>query len=60
MRRPTRLLIALLLPAVLVACHNDPFSVKPEVPGVKIPKQTAPPEAPAEEEEDAADTPVQP
>lgn len=54
MRRPARLLLALLLPAALGACHNDPFSVKPEVPGVEIPKQPAPAEVPGEDEDEAA------
>ncbi len=60
MRRPARLLLALLLPAALAACHNDPFSVKPEVRGVKIPEKAAPAEAPAEEEDEAEETGAQP
>lgn len=55
MIRPARLLqplaLALILILALGACHTDPFSVKPEVPGVEIPKKPAEPaEAPAAED----------
>lgn len=43
---------ALICLPVLAGCHTDPFSMKPEVPGVQIPERPAP-EAPAETDEDA-------
>ena len=55
MRRPAALLLALLMPAALGACHNDPFSVKPEVPGVKVPPK-APPTDTEEPEDETAGT----
>ena len=57
MIRPARLLqpLALALILALGACHTDPFSVKPEVPGVEIPKKPAEPaEAPAAEDDATA------
>lgn len=43
---------ALICLPVLAGCHTDPFSMKPEVPGVQIPERPAS-EAPAETDEDA-------
>lgn len=50
MPRAARLLLPLVLLAGLAACHNDPFSVKPEVRGVKIPDKPAESQAEAPEE----------
>ena len=44
MSRAARLLLALALIAGLAACNTDPFGVKPEVPGVRIPEQPPAPE----------------
>lgn len=41
MPRSARLVLPLILLAGLGACHTDPFSVKPEVRGVKIPEKPA-------------------
>jgi hypothetical protein len=41
MPRAVRLILPLILLAGLAACHTDPFSVKPEVRGVKIPEKPA-------------------
>lgn len=43
MRHPARLLLPLALLAVLPACHTDPFGLKPEVRGVRIPEKPAEP-----------------
>jgi hypothetical protein len=51
MPRAARLLLPLLL--ALGACHTDPFSVKPEVPGVRIPDKPAEPAEPEDETPDA-------
>jgi hypothetical protein len=56
MIRPARLILPLLLLSALGACHNDPFSIKPEVRGVKIPEKTAPADADTPDE-DAAPAP---
>ncbi|MBA3070522.1 MAG: hypothetical protein FP825_18845 [Hyphomonas sp.] len=48
-----RFLVPLILLGALGACHTDPFSMKPEVPGVKIPEKAAPVETEAQEEETA-------
>lgn len=56
MARSARLILPLFLLSVLGACHNDPFSIKPEVPGVKIPEKTAPADADTPDE-DAAPAP---
>ena len=44
MSRAARLLLALALIAGLAACNTDPFGVKPEVPGVRIPEKPPAPE----------------
>lgn len=49
MPRRARLLLPLLLLPALTACLTDPFGMKPEVRGVKIPEKTAPAEAPKAE-----------
>lgn len=41
MPRAARLLLPLALICALAACNTDPFGVKPEVPGVEIPKKPA-------------------
>jgi hypothetical protein len=51
MARPARLILPLLLLSALGACHNDPFSIKPEVRGVKIPEKAAPADAEATDED---------
>lgn len=58
MIRSARLLLPLAL--ALGACHTDPFSVKPEVPGVEIPKKPAEPAEPAPAEDDAPAPDAQP
>jgi hypothetical protein len=40
MNRLSRCLAPLALLVALAACHTDPFSVKPEVPGVEVPDKT--------------------
>jgi hypothetical protein len=40
MTRPVRCLAPLVLLVALTACHTDPFSVKPEVPGVEAPDKS--------------------
>ncbi len=44
MPRAARLLLPLALLAGLAACNTDPFGVKPEVPGVRIPEKQHTPE----------------
>ena len=44
MSRAARLLLPLALLAGLAACKTDPFGVKPEVPGVRIPEKPQMPE----------------
>ncbi len=44
MARAARLLLPLLLLVPLAGCLNDPFGMKPEVRGVKIPEKSAPAE----------------
>lgn len=51
MRKPAILAALLALPFLLSGCHNDPFSVKPEVPGVRIPERPAPAPEAAEDAE---------
>jgi len=41
MPRSVRLLLALLLIPALSGCLNDPFGMKPEVRGVKLPEKPA-------------------
>lgn len=41
MPRAARLILPLILLAGLGACHTDPFGMKPEVRGVKIPEKPA-------------------
>lgn len=53
MSRTARFLVPLILLGALGACHTDPFSMKPEVPGVKIPEKAAPAETETPEEEAA-------
>ncbi len=50
MPRAARLLLPLILIPMLGACHTDPFGLKPEVRGVKIPDK------PAEAQPDEAET----
>lgn len=45
MSRALRLLLPLALLAALAACNTDPFGMKPEVSGVKIPEQRTVPDA---------------
>lgn len=55
MPRAARFLLPLLLFPALSGCLNDPFGMKPEVRGVKIPEKSAPTEtAEPEAEPDAA------
>lgn len=49
MPRAARLLLPLALLAGLAACNTDPFGVKPEVPGVRIPEKPQTPEKAAPE-----------
>lgn len=56
MPRAARLLLPIALIASLGACHTDPFGLKPEVPGVEIPKKPAEPAA--SEAEDASEDPA--
>ena len=60
MPRAARYIGPLLLIAALAACHNDPFSMKPEVPGVKIPPKSAPVETPAPDESETPAPDAQP
>ena len=57
MPRAARLLLPLALISALAACNTDPFGMKPEVRGVKIPEKAAPadPQTPDEETAPAPD-----
>ncbi len=57
MPRAARLLLPLLLFVPLSGCLNDPFGMKPEVRGVKIPEKPAPAETVEPEAEPEAPKP---
>lgn len=57
MSRAARLLLPLALIAGLAACNTDPFGVKPEVPGVRLPEK---PSAPDQAEPEAKPPEAQP
>ena len=52
MPRAARLILPLLLMVPLSGCLTDPFSMKPEVPGVELPAKPAPAEQTAGSEQD--------
>lgn len=54
MARKIRVLLPVLLIAAISACHTDPFSIKPEVPGVQIPDRGEPDDQNEDSEDEAA------